>query len=110
MRHVFLALTLAAVSSSAQAKITDFVCTATDGRQWGISTDDESRHATVTYNGGSMDHRALFTADDVKIDLGTDYYFMISRTTLRFKAGSDIREADTAYGTCRIAAHATRKF
>jgi hypothetical protein len=110
MKHAILALTLAAISSTAQARITDFLCTADDGRQWAISTDDQSRSATVTYNGGSAEHRALFTPDDVRISLGQTYYFIISRTTLRFKAGSDIQESNPASGVCRIGQRATRKF
>jgi hypothetical protein len=110
MRYAVLALALAAVSSTAEARITDFLCTASDGRQWTISTDDESRSASVTYNGGTAEHRAVFTPDDVRISLGQTYYFIISRTTLRFKAGSDIQESNPASGTCRIGQRAARKF
>ena len=110
MRYTVLALTLAAISSAAQAKITDFLCTASDGRQWAISTDDQSRSASVTYNGGTAEHGAVFTPDDVRISLGQTYYFIISRTTLRFRAGSDIQESNPANGLCRIGQRAARKF
>ncbi len=91
MRHAILALTLAAISSTAQAKITELMCTADNGRQWAVSTDDQRGRATVTYLGDgtvNADQRVAFTPDDVRIELGDNYYFVIDRTTLRFKAGS----------------------
>ena len=113
MRHAILALTLTAISSTAQAKITELLCTADDGRQWAVSTDDESRRATITYlkdNSVAADLRVAFTPDDVRIAWGEEYYFVIDRTTLRFKAGSDVVSSNSAHGSCRISQKANRKF
>ena len=71
-----LALTLVAISSTAQAKITELMCTADNGRQWAVSTDDERGRATITYLGDgtvNADQRVAFTPDDVRIALGDDY-------------------------------------
>jgi len=51
MRYAVLALTLAAISSTAQAKMTELLCTADNGRQWAVSTDDQRGRATITYLG-----------------------------------------------------------
>jgi hypothetical protein len=109
MRHLFLAIALAAVSSTAEARITDFLCTSDDGqKQWAISTDDEHARATVTYQNSAFEHSAVFTPGDVRIKLDDVYHFTISRTTLRFAAGDS--ETVTVRGTCRIITQATRKF
>jgi hypothetical protein len=113
MRHAILALTLAAISSTAQAKITELLCTADNGRQWAVSTDDQRGRATVTYLGDgtvNADQRVAFTPDDVRIELGDNYYFVIDRTTLRFKAGAYGDSSIPMHGSCRISQRANRKF
>jgi hypothetical protein len=113
MRHAVLALTLAAISSTAQAKMTELLCTADDGRQWAVSTDDQRGRATVTYLGDgtvNADQRVAFTPDDVRIELGDNYYFVIDRTTLRFKAGTNGESSISRQGICRISQRANRKF
>jgi hypothetical protein len=113
MRHAILALALAAISSTAQAKITELLCSTDDGRQWAVSTDDESRRATITHlkdNTVSADLRAAFTPDDVRIAWGDNYYFVIDRTTLGFKAGSYGESSNPTRGSCRISQRANRKF
>lgn len=113
MKHAVLALTLAAISSAAQAKMTELLCTADNGRQWAVSTDDQRGRATVTYLGDgtvNADQRAAFTPDEVRIQLGDNYYFTVDRTTLRFKAGEYGDSSVPMHGICRIGQRANRKF
>jgi hypothetical protein len=113
MRYAVLALAFAAISSTAQAKITELMCTADNGHQWAVSTDDQRGRATTTYLGDgtvNADQRAAFTPDEVRIALGDNYYFTIDRTSLRFKAGAYGDSSVPTHGMCRISQRANRKF
>jgi hypothetical protein len=112
MRYAVLALALAAMSSTAHAKITELQCAASNGHQWAVSTDDQRGRATLTYYGDGTvigDIRTAFTPDEVRMEWGDNYFFTIDRTTLRFKAGSHT-DSEPMHGTCRISQRANRKF
>jgi hypothetical protein len=112
MRYAVLALTLAAMSSTAQAKMTELMCAASNGHQWAVTTDDQRGRATLNYLGDGTvigDIRAAFTPDEVRMEWGDNYFFTIDRTTLRFKAGSHT-DSDPMHGICRISQRANRKF
>ena len=114
MKYALLASALLALSSTAQARITDLICTDDhDSRHFSISADDERGRATVTSSvrGEVYPNRvAVFTADQVHIDWDYSLVFDIDRSTLRYHAGSTaIADAQSA-GSCRIVQHANRKF
>src|SRR5436305_2006171 len=112
MRYAILALALAAMSSTAEVKITELMCTADNGRQWAISTDDQRGRATLNYLGDGTvigDIPTAFTPDEVRMEWGDNYFFTIDRTTLRFKVGSHT-DSDPMHGICHISQRPNRKF
>ena len=104
MKIAFPLLALAALSSAAQAKTTELMCTdERDHRAWLIDLDEgDGVIGTATVNGDTRSQRrAAFAPAFVRIDWAVGLTMEIDRTTLRYHL-FEFGAPPTSLGTCTI--------